>query len=73
MVVLYTATALRAVFTYRCYGTLCRTIQSVYVFRTSPSSSLCVLAKEPPFYIRRRKLLASVLLSSPRNHTYNTV
>ena len=25
-------------------------------YRTSPSSSLCVLANEPPLYIRRRKL-----------------
>jgi len=45
-------------------------------YRTSPSSSLCVLANEPPLYIRRRKLSIQYcvnLSSSPQNPTYNTV
>jgi len=45
-------------------------------YRTSPSSSLCVLANEPPLYIRRRKLSilhCLKLSSSPQNPTYNTV
>jgi len=45
-------------------------------YRTSPSSSLCVLANEPPLYIRRRKLSIQYCLklpSSPQNPTYNTV
>jgi len=44
--------------------------------RTSPSSSLCVLANEPPLYIRRRKLSIQYCLklsSSPQNPTHNTV
>ena len=43
---------------------------------TSPSSSLCVLANEPPLYIRRRKLSIQYCLklpSSPQNPTHNTV
>jgi len=45
-------------------------------YRTSPSSSLCVLANEPPLYIQRRKLSIQYSLklsSSPQNPTYNTV
>ena len=45
-------------------------------YRTSPSSSLCVLANEPPLYIRRRKLSIQYCLklsSSPQNPTNNTV
>jgi len=45
-------------------------------YRTSPSSSLCVLANEPPLYIRRRKLSIQYCLklsSSPQNPTHNTV
>jgi len=45
-------------------------------YRNSPSSSLCVLANEPPLYIRRRKLSFQYCLklsSSPQNPTYNTV
>jgi len=45
-------------------------------YRTSPSSSLCVLANEPPLYIRRRKLSIQYCLklsSCPQNPTYNTV
>jgi len=45
-------------------------------FRTSPSSSLSVLANEPPLYIRRKKLSIqySLKLSShPHNPSYNTV
>ena len=49
----------------------------VGAYRTSPSSSLCVLANEPPLYIRRRKLSIQQyclkLSSSPQNPTYNTV
>ena len=45
-------------------------------YRTSPSSSLCVLANEPPLYIRRRKLSIQYCLklsSSTQNPTYSTV
>jgi len=45
-------------------------------YRTSPSSSLCVLANEPPLYIRKRKLSIQYCLklsSSPQNPTHNTV
>ena len=45
-------------------------------YRTSPSSSLCLLANEPPLYIRRRKLSIQYCLklsSSPQNPTHNTV
>jgi len=45
-------------------------------YRTSPSSSLSVLANEPPLYIRRRKLsvqYSSKLSSFPQNPTDNTV
>ena len=45
-------------------------------YQTSPSSSLCVLANEPPLYIRRRKLSIQYCLklpSSPQNPTHNTV
>jgi len=45
-------------------------------YRTSPSSSLCVLANEPPLYIPRRKLSIQYCLklsSSPQNRTHNTV
>jgi len=45
-------------------------------FRTSPSSSLCVLAGEPPLYIRRRKLSMQYCLrlsSSTQNPAYSTV
>jgi len=45
-------------------------------YRTSPSSNLCVLANEPPLYIRRRKLSIQYCLkpsSSPQNPTHNTV
>jgi len=49
-----------------CIGTFC----------TSPSSSLSVLANEPPLYIRRKKLSIQYSLklsSDPQNPTYNTV
>ena len=41
-------------------------------YRTSPSSSLCVLANEPPLYIRRRKLSIqySLKLSSSAQKSY---
>jgi len=45
-------------------------------YRTSPSSSLCVLANEPPLYIWRRKLSIQCCLklsSSPHNPSHNTV
>ena len=45
-------------------------------FRTSPSSSLSVLANEPPLYVRRKKLSIQYSLklsSNPQNPTYNTV
>ena len=45
-------------------------------FGTSPSSSLCVLAGEPPLYIRRRKLSMQYCLrlsSSTQNSAYCTV
>ena len=45
-------------------------------FRTSPSSSLCVLAGEQPLYIRRRKLSMQYCLrlsSSTQNPAYSTV
>jgi len=45
-------------------------------YRTSPSSSLCVLANEPLLYIQRRKLSIQYCLklsSYPQNPTYNTV
>jgi len=45
-------------------------------YRTSPSPSLCVLANEPPLYIRRRKLSIQYCLklsSSARNPTYGSV
>jgi len=44
-------------------------------FRTSPSSSLSVLAKEPPLYVRRKiSILYSLKLSSHlQNPSYNTV
>jgi len=45
-------------------------------YRTSPSSSLCVLANKPPLYTRRRKLSIQYCLklsSSPQNPTHNTV
>ena len=45
-------------------------------YRTSPSSGLCVLANEPPLYIRRRKLSIQYCLklsSSRQNPTHNTV
>jgi len=44
-------------------------------YRTSPSSSLCVLANEPPLYIRRRKLSIQYCLkfSSPQHPTYSIV
>ena len=45
-------------------------------YRTFPSSSLCVLANEPPLYIRMRKLSIQYCLkrsSSPQNPTHNTV
>jgi len=45
-------------------------------YRTSPSSSLCVLANEPPLCIRSRKFSIQYCLnlsSSPQNPTYNTV
>jgi len=45
-------------------------------YRTCPSSSLCVLANEPPLYIQRRKLSIQYCLklsSSPQNPTHNTV
>jgi len=45
-------------------------------FRTSPASSLCVQANEPPLYIRRRMLSIQYSLrlgSSPSNPAYNTV
>jgi len=45
-------------------------------FRTSPASSICVQANEPPLYIRRRMLSIQYSLrlgSSPSNPAYNTV
>ena len=45
-------------------------------YRTSPSPSLCVLANEPPLYIRRRKLSIEYCLklsSSTQNPTYGSV
>jgi len=45
-------------------------------YRTSPSPSLCVLANEPPLFIRRRKLSIEYCLklsSSTRNPTYGSV
>jgi len=45
-------------------------------YRKSPSCSLCVLANEPPLYVRRKQLSIqySLKLSSyPQNPTYNTV
>jgi len=45
-------------------------------YRTSPSSSLCVLANEPPLCIRRRKFSIQYCLklsSSSQNATHNTV
>jgi len=45
-------------------------------YRTSPSPSLCVLANEPPLYIRRRKLSIQYCLKlslSRQNPTHNTV
>jgi len=45
-------------------------------YRTSPSSSLCVLANEPPLYITRSKLSIQYCLkpsSSPQNPTHNAV
>jgi len=45
-------------------------------FCTSPSSSLSVLANEPPLYVRRKKLSIQYSLklsSNPQNSTYNTV
>jgi len=45
-------------------------------FRTSPASSMCVQANEPPLYIRRRMLRIQYSLrlgSSPSNPAYNTV
>jgi len=45
-------------------------------FRTSPASSMCVQANEPPLYIRRRMLSIQYSLrlgSSPSNPAYNTV
>ena len=60
--------------TYACL-TLYRIMLSVCLdaYRTSPSPSLCVLANEPPLYIRRRKLSIEYYLklsSSTRNPTY---
>jgi len=46
------------------------------MLRTSPASSMCVQANEPPLYIRRRMLSIQYLLrlgSSPSNPAYNTV
>jgi len=45
-------------------------------YRTSPSPVLCVLANEPPLYIRRRKLLIEYglkLSSTTRNPTHGSV
>jgi len=45
-------------------------------YRTSSSPSLCVLANEPPLYIRRRKLSIEYCLKlslSTRNPTYGSV
>ena len=45
-------------------------------FRTSPASSLCVQANEPPLYIRRRMLSIQYSLrlgSSQSNPAYSTV
>jgi len=45
-------------------------------FRTSPASSMCVQANEPPLYIQRRMLSIQYSLrlgSSPSNPAYNTV
>jgi len=44
--------------------------------RTSPASSMCIQANEPPLYIRRRMLSIQYSLrigSSPSNLAYNTV
>ena len=45
-------------------------------YRTSPSSSLCILANEPPLYIRRQKLCVQYCLklsTSSHNPAYNSV
>ena len=44
-------------------------------YRTSPSSSLCILANEPPLYIRRQKLYTIFLKLSTSSHNpaYNSV
>ena len=45
-------------------------------FRTSPSSSLCVLANEPPLYIRRQKLAMQYCLrlsSASQNPAHSAV
>jgi len=46
-------------------------------YRTSPPSSLCVLANEPPLYVRRQKLLYTQyclkLSTSTHNPAYNSV
>jgi len=50
--------------------------QASGAFRTSPASSMCVQANEPPLYIRRRMLSIQYSLrrgSSPSNPAYNTV
>ena len=56
------------------YTEPCTPIMS-WCFRTSPSSSLSVLANEPPLYVRRKKLIqySLKLSSNPQNPTYNTV
>jgi len=45
-------------------------------YRTSPSSSLCILANEPPLYVRRQKLSIQYCLklsTSSHNPAYNAV
>ena len=49
---------------------------SLGAFRTSPSSSLCVLANEPPLYVRKKKLpiqYSLKLSSNLQNHPYITL
>jgi len=50
--------------------------QCLGTFRTSPASSMCVQANEPPLYTRQKMLSIQHLLrlgSSPSNPAYNTV
>ena len=45
-------------------------------YRTSPSSSLCILANEPPLYLRRKKLSVQYCLklsATGQNPAYSAV